>query len=486
MSGQQECGTFLWVLTLTGAAVVCLSFVPDPSQTTRLKLLLGASLVGAVLMTLRHIRWTFLSLLVVLPVLRAVRRLFPLHIGSYPATLPSIFIWMVCLWWFLRKPLGAPTLGGSRYKTGTITLLLCLMCVSSLPALFAPPGEGNQSATTLAIFIAGTAESLLLYAFTLSWLETCRDYDGFIYAIFISLVVSSGVGVLLLPNSYGEVSYLAESLVRSFEPFGGPNNVGIILVLVYPLAFWFAGRSNPGMRWVIWGLVSFCWVVALSSRSRSTPVIMLTQTVAIGWLLREQRWLIGLFCALAVSGAVGLHFVPEEITERWKDRLNETDMVGYFLGHPGHLGESDEMRRELQPRLAREIVSRPMGGFAAVNEEDPEGLYLDVALQLGWMPVCFMGLLHLYLLGWAIQRARSTEPDVRSQGRIYAVMFGGLILYGATTGANLCKIDTLEGVLLVGASPANYMAVVFAFAQARARVPAPASGGIGPLRPARQ
>ncbi len=477
-SGQQAYKTFLRSLSLIAAVFLFLWFLPFFSGTSRFKLLLGASLLGSAVMTLRDIRWVFLSFLIVLPVVKAVWKDFSVHIGPYPATFPSLWLWAVCLVWFLRKPRGEAPQGGPRYESGRITLLLSLMCASSLLALLAPPGEGNQSATTLAILVAGPVECLLLYAFTVSWLETYRDYDGFIYAIFISLVVSFGAGMMNQLANYGMVSYFDEFRRGWFMSLGGANHVGFILVLVYPLAFWFAGRRYPGIRWVICGLVCFCWIVALSSRSRATPVLMFLQTVMIAFWLRRQRWLIGLFCAMAVCGVIGVRFVPGEVSEKWKARFTDTDLVGYFLGHPAYLEEGDEQRQELQTRLGAEIARRPVGGFAATGEEDPENLYLDLALQLGWMPLFFLVALHLSLLAWAFQCARSTEPDVRAEGRIHATVFAGMIAYSATTGVNLCKVNIVEGITYVSGTCGSYMALILAFAHARTGVIDSARGAI--------
>jgi hypothetical protein len=145
---------------------------------------------------------------------------------------------------------------------------------------------------------------------------------------------------------------------------------------------------------MIAGLVGLCWTVVLISRSRSTPVVMLLQTVVAVFWFRRQKWLVLRLCALTVCAAIGVRFlVPNDVVEKWTDRFKETDLVGYFLGHPSHLGTSDEQREELQSRLSRDILSRPTGGFAAVNEEDPENLYLDLALQLGWAPALLFALL---------------------------------------------------------------------------------------------
>ncbi len=92
----------------------------------------------------------------------------------------------------------------------------------------------------------------------------------------------------------------------------------------------------------------------------------------------------------------------------------------------------------------------------------------------------------LKLLGWAIQHARRPQPDARTEAPIYAIMFAGMVLYGATTGVNLCKVDTMHDTVYVGAAPANYMAMLFAFAQARARVLDRLGGGVRPPRVARQ
>jgi hypothetical protein len=420
--------------------------------------------LAAVVLNLISPKWVVPMMLITMGPLGVFWRDYSIKIGSYPLNLPSLGIWASVFWWSVRvrRPFEGTWL--TRFGVDPGLFFQCLLVACSVPALVVSSWNPAAAVVTRIFVVAGVVEPLLAYIIIRSWLDHYQDRNLLIYALFVSLTVSWGAALAMELATFSLVQILQTNRASGF---GGANHVGLIIALVYPLSYLLRlGRQASSKVGVVasYGPVVFCWVLALVTQSRATPVVMALQTAALLlWHQTRRRvWWIVLVALPTVATLV--YFAPAEARVAWLDRFSQTDLVGYFLGNPSRVHLGDALRRYDQTRLLSEIVSRPAGGYGATNTEDPENLYMDTALQLGWVPAIVLLSLHAYLLWRSFRGTHSGSGLVPTGNQVFFCIFLGAVLYSAATGANVCKVDVFGGIISYSAPCPTIFAAVMALA----------------------
>ena len=444
-----------FLLITGGIAVVLLGCLLRPGMNLG-NIFPRVSLVGtifAVIISLRIPRLALPSFIVLLTPLYALgKTVGQVSLAGYPLSVLSLAIWGLgiyyALLWIIWRlaPIRAKLHRRSQYwrpqraapvrsdLQGKVRYWLLLIMVASIPALWMAPGKGNDPFITVLIFFAGTVEPLVLFLCISAWLKCEKDPGLLVISILLSCGVALLVGQVNLEGIRYDLASMDSSALRfNLTGFGGANLTGFVLVSVYPLAFLLLKHSRMPM--VIWGCaVVLLWGVAIFSLSRATPVVMGIQTAALLVILRKERArMLGLMGLIGMLGVFLVFSFSKTYFEMWRERMRDTNLQALFQRDFQHVTSSDAQRIDLQQRLVAEIAHHPFGGYAATDQEDPEGLYLDTALQLGWIPALGLLCLHLSMVVAAAKRWKQRE------GAIGLCIFSGVILYGLTTGVNLAK-----------------------------------------------
>lgn len=419
--------------------------------------------IGVVL-TLRDPKYALPVFLAVLAPLRLLGTTIRVNVGGYPVTPISlalatlVLVSVVSRW----RPM---VVQSSRSSYLWIWIAIA---VSAVPALWTDPPVGNDPMITRLIFVMGVVEPAILFLLIYSWFRAYRDIYLFLTAMLTSSLFGVVTGLVIIRT--GEFAVTSESLNMlrfNLSGFGGANTSGIIWVLLYPLILIFQTRRIRDFILNVMPALFFIWGMALAGYSRSTPVVLGLQTlIYLLWSAMRRRsiWLVAIVGLMFVLTIV---LVPAEFRRAWTDRFSESDLTGMLLGNPKELSASDEFRYTTRTSLVEQIKARPWGGYAAVGIEDPENLYMDIALQLGWGPLFWFLGLQFLLLRRTWRATTSGERSARVMNKLVFSALLGMALYGATTGVNLVKAggsSDSDARYSANNMPALFFAAVGAFA----------------------
>lgn len=425
-----------FLLLVGAAAALALACLLRPGMSLG-NLFPRVSLVGALValaVSLRLPRLALPALIVLFAPLYALgKTVGQVSVAGYPLNVLSLGVWGLGVYYALRWPPWRTAARGPSLLRAVRKGLLLIM-LASVPALWMSPGRDNDPFITTLIFVAGTVEPLVLFFGVSAWLQHEQEAGLLVKALLLSCVAAVLVGQVNLAGIQYDAAGADSSALRfNLTGFGGANLTGFVLVSMYPLLLLLLDPRRLSWGWGL-GAVGLLWGIAIFSLSRATPLILGVQTVVlVVGAPKERPRLLGMIGGVGVVVLLLAPIFPATYFDMWWERLGELNLPALYQKDYRQLASSDVQRLELQHRLVAEILQRPFGGYAATGQEDPEGLYLDTALQLGWLPAACLLALHLAMLGTAVRQWR------RPEGVVGVSLFTGVLLYGLTTGVNLAK-----------------------------------------------
>jgi hypothetical protein len=289
---------------------------------------------------------------------------------------------------------------------------------------------------TIVILIRGPLEAFVVFLLARSWMRNYNDLPVLIYALCISILVAFFFGM----SNYTGVLAQAQKenlfdLRFNLSALGGANYLGFFFVIIFPFIFVMQRKFGGGLALL---MVVTILGMALASFSRSTPVVLGLQIFLLLCYKNTRKLaVVTLFVGMLMVSLV-LCFAPSQMVSSWVERWYSSDAIGLVLGDAKRLDRGDSVRLEMKQNYWYQMPQYPMGGYGNPNE-DPENMYLDLGLQLGWGPGVALILLQVFLFFVAVRRglAAFRGKDDIGGGVFIAVI--GEILYCYVTGVNFVK-----------------------------------------------
>lgn len=436
--------------------------------------LVALALVGFAALSAKSPVWSVPAFIIMMGPLQTFSGNMRWNLDEYPFTLISMSVWMLALFWIIRKPRYIGAVAPQREFPAIVVAALWLgMILGAVPALLAPPGASSPAVVTPLIGVTGLIEPFVLYLVVRSWLKTYNRPQLLGASLIISMLVALAAGVI---NFYLRQGNIAFNMVNGlpvegeiarwrfhFMAFGGANLVGVVLCLIYPLCFLERRTGRGGSAAVSLVAAGYVWLIALASYSRATPIVLAIETALLWVWSEDKRFLSKVSVGLGTAGLLALLILPKTVVNPAVERFLSTDLVGYLLGDVKWISESDAFRNELQRSLWGEILHRPFGGYGATGLEDPESLLLDIPLQLGWIPGVLFIVLEAAMIWLGLCRLKKGAIS-NSNIKYFICMWIGFAIYTALTGANISKvvIDDLDYNMQVNAVSTLILVAVLA------------------------
>jgi hypothetical protein len=228
------------------------------------------------------------------------------------------------------------------------------------------------------------------------------------------------------------------------------------IIIIYPFIFL---SSNDKDRALTILVAVFIWGLAFATLSRATPIVLGFETILL--MVGTKKIKIGAMAFLVAITilVVSVPFLSQGIKNYWNERWEATDVLGLITGHGKNIDNSDRWREDMKSIFWEELPKRPFGGYGAAGQVDPENIYLDLALQLGWVPCGCLILLQGVLLVTAAMRANDYFNGKDAYGFVIFVVVFGEFAYCYVVGVNLTKVGIGETGIIANSVPAVLLAI---------------------------
>ena len=421
------------------------------------------------LASIRNPKWMLPGFIAVCGPLQAYSLMFSRQVSGYPVGPFSLAIWGMAILWLIRGQRGCQC---DYYRTSArvVAALWLLIVTSGLVALFQEPGADGDPMVTTIVLVRGGLEALILYLLARAWIRAYGDLEVLVWALCLSAMLALVVGLTAYSWAATAKDVQDSSSWRfSMLAYGGANCSGFILVIIYPLVLMLHDTRREATGPVL-ALASIIWALGLASLPRATPIVLEVETLICCYCFWRKKVAMSLLGLIPCAALVSLPWLPEHRLAQWLERWRSTDLIGLATGKAESIDRSDSWRFHMQEMLWHEAQQRPFGGLAATGITDPEDIYLDTAVQLGWGSAAALVGIELVLLSTALKRAsahrRGEDPDGAA---VFSAVVGQAV-YTLFAGINLAKVaadQAIEAAFVVNSMPAAMFAVLQAICLTR-------------------